>query len=51
MKILLKKKKKISKNTEHYKNLSEDIQNKLAEYQKNVIEWGKIPYYNYKRVF
>ena len=41
MKILLKKKKKIGKNTEHYKNLSEDIQNKLAEYQKKCYRMRK----------
>ena len=30
------------------KNLSEDEIIKLAEYRKNIIESGKMPYYNYK---
>ena len=37
---------------ERYKNLSEDLmQQKLVACKKKIIEWEKMPYYNYKKVF
>ena len=48
---LSKEKKKQQYGCEPYKNLSEDEQNKLIEYRKNIIEAEKTCYYNYKKVF
>ena len=38
-------------NFERYKNLSEDEKQKLVEYRKNIIEWEKMLYHNYKQIF
>ena len=50
IKIFLKNKKQ-QYGCEHCKNVSEDEKNKLAEYWENTIEWEKMPYYNYKKIF
>ena len=45
-------KKKQQYGCERYKNLSEDLmQQKLVACKKKIIEWEKMPYYNYKKVF
>ena len=49
--ICLKKKKKQEYGPKRCKNLSEDEKQKLVEYRKNIIEWDKMLYYNYKKVF
>ena len=53
IKVFLRKKKekKQQYGRERYKNLSEDEKQNLAEYRKNIIEWEKMLYYNYQKVF
>ena len=36
---------------ERYKNCSKDEKNKLVSKEKNIIEWEKTLYHNYKKVF
>ena len=50
LKTFLRKKKKQRYGCEQYKNLPEDEKQKLVEYQKNTIEWEKIPYSNHKKL-
>ena len=44
-------KKKREYRRERYKNYSEDEKQNLVEYRKNIIDWEKMLYYNYKKVF
>ena len=46
-----KKEKKWQFVSEPYKNLPQDEKQKLVEYKKNIIKWGKMLYYNYKKLF
>ena len=46
-----KEKKKREYGREHYKNHSKDEKQNLVEYRKNIIDWEKMLYYNYKKVF
>ena len=39
------------KKKKRYKSLSEGEKEKLVEHRKNIIEWEKTLYYNYKKVF
>ena len=34
-----------------YQNFSEDEKYKLVEYRKKIVEWVKMLYHNYKKVF
>ena len=45
------KEKKQQYGHELYKKLSEDEKQNLIEYTKNIMEWEKMLYYNYKKAF
>ena len=51
IKIFLKKlkRKKQQYGCERYKILSEDKKQSFLSKEKNIIEWDKMPYYNYKK--
>ena len=53
IKIFLKKKNKKSNNmVENVTKISQRRKNEsLLSIEKNIIEWEKMPYYNYKKVF